>query len=266
MLLREVEYARPTSVAEALQALADHDGARALAGGQTLINVMKARAASPDVLVDLNGLPELSGIDLAADGTLTIGAMTTYAEICDSAEARARPILGEVCAQIADVQVRNRGTIGGNVCSNDPTNHLPPLMCAVGARMTILSQTGERTVPAEEFFVGVYLTAVGPGELLTSIAIPAGKHDGFAAVTLGADGTCIANAAASVADGSLRVALGCVDAVPVVVEADSPEAVRDAVRAANLNPPADVHASSEYRAHLAEVLAERAARQASERS
>ena len=131
--------------------------------------------------------------------------------------------------------------------------------------MTILSQTGERTVPAEEFFIGVYLTAVGPGELLTSIAIPAGKQDGFAAVTLGADGTCIANAAASVADGSLRIALGCVDAVPIVVQAGSPEAVRDAVRAANLNPPADVHASSEYRAHLAEVLAERAARQASER-
>jgi aerobic carbon-monoxide dehydrogenase medium subunit len=264
VLLREVEYARPTSVAEALAALAEHDGARALAGGQTLINVMKARAASPDVLVDLNGLDELRGIDLAADGTLTIGAMTTYAEICDSAEARARPILGEVCAQIADVQVRNRGTIGGNVCSNDPTNHLPPLMCAVGARMTILSPAGERTVPAEEFFVGVYLTAVGPGELLTSIAIPAGKQDGFAAVTLGADGTCIANAAATL-DGSVRVALGCVDAVPVVVQADSPDAVRDAVRAANLDPPSDVHASSEYRAHLAEVLAERAARQAADR-
>src|SRR5438128_902031 len=166
MLLREVEYARPASVQDALRLLSEHDGARALAGGQTLINVMKARAASPDVLVDLNGLEELRGIDLSADGTLTIGAMTTYTEIIESAEARARPILGEVCAQIADVQVRNRGTIGGNLCSNDPTNHLPPLMCAVGARMTIASQTGERTLPAEEFFLGVYLTAVGSGELL----------------------------------------------------------------------------------------------------
>src|SRR5919199_4466545 len=121
MLLREVEYARPGSIEEALALLAANDGARALAGGQTLINVMKARAASPDVLVDLNGLDELRGIDLAPDGTLTIGAMTTYTDIVDSAEARARPILGEVCATIADVQVRNRGTIGGNVCSNDPT-------------------------------------------------------------------------------------------------------------------------------------------------
>jgi aerobic carbon-monoxide dehydrogenase medium subunit len=267
MLLREVEYARPASVQEALRLLGDNDGARALAGGQTLINVMKARAASPDVLVDLADLSELRGIDLGADGTLQLGAMTTYTDIIESAEARARPILGEVCNQIADVQVRNRGTIGGNVCSNDPTNHLPPLMCAVGAQMTIASEDGERTVTADEFFIGVYLTAVGPGELLTKLTIPAGKHDGYAAITLGADGTCIANAAASL-NGSLRVALGCVDAVPIVVQPASTDeaAVREAVRGVGLTPPSDVHASSEYRIHLAEVLAVRAARQAAGRS
>jgi len=265
VLLREVEYAKPASVSDALAILRGHDGARALAGGQTLINVMKARAASPDVLVDLNGLAELKGIELAADGTLTIGAMATCTEIIESAEARARPILGEVCATIADVQVRNRGTIGGNVCSNDPTNHLPPLMCAVGARFTIAGESGERTVDASEFFLGVYMTAVAPGELLMRITIPAGKQDGFAAVTLGADGSCIANAAASI-NGRVRVAIGCVDAVPVVVEADSPDGVADAVRSANLMPPSDVHASSEYRAHLAQVLAVRAANQAAGRS
>ena len=265
MLLREVEYAKPGSVAEALELLAANDGARALAGGQTLINVMKARAASPDMLVDLNGLEELKGIELGADGTLSIGPMTTYSELIESAEARARPILGEVCAQIADVQVRNRGTIGGNLCSNDPTNHLPPLMCAVGAEMTIASESGERSVPAGDFFLGVYLTAVGPGELLTKVTIPAGKQDGFAAITLGVDGTCIANAAASV-NGSVRVALGCVDAVPVLIEASSVDEVGDAVERAGLQPPSDVHASSEYRAHLARVLAIRAARQAAGRS
>jgi aerobic carbon-monoxide dehydrogenase medium subunit len=286
VLLREVEYAKPGSVADALQLLAANDGARALAGGQTLVNVMKARAASPDMLVDLNGLEELRGIELAGDGTLTIGAMTTYTELMQSAEAKARPILGEVCATIADVQVRNRGTIGGNVCSNDPTNHLPPLMVAVGARMTIAGAAGvgstepagsggagsagagagivEREVPAGEFFLGVYLTAVGPGELLTRISIPAGKKDGFAAVTLGADGTCICNAAATV-NGDVRVALGCVDAVPVLVTADSTGGVADAVRAANLMPPSDVHASSEYRMHLAAVLATRAAEEAAAR-
>src|ERR687884_190685 len=93
---------------------------------------------------------EVRGIDLAADGTLTIGAMTTYTDILASAEARARPILGEVCATIADVQVRNRGTIGGNVCSNDPTNHLPPLMVAVGATMTITGAGAEREVAAND--------------------------------------------------------------------------------------------------------------------
>ena len=268
MLLREVEYAKPSSVEDALALLSANDGARALAGGQTLINVMKARAASPDALVDLNGLDELKGIDLASDGTLTLGAMTTYTEIADSAEAKARPILGAVCATIADVQVRNRGTIGGNLCSNDPTNHLPPLMVAVGAQMTIVSASGERVVPAEEFFLGVYLTAVGPGELLTKIVIPAGKGDGFAAVTLGADGTCIVNAAASVNDGGVRVAVGCVDATPVLLQPASTgeDVVREAVRGANLMPPADVHASSEYRTHLAEVLAVRAAAEAAERA
>jgi carbon-monoxide dehydrogenase medium subunit len=264
VLLREVEYAKPASVADALRLLAENDGARALAGGQTLINVMKARAASPDVLVDLADLGELRGIELSPDGTVEIGAMTTYAEIIASAEARARPILGEVCTQIADVQVRNRGTIGGNVCSNDPTNHLPPVLVATGASMTIAGQNGERTIPAEEFFLGVYMTAAGPGELLTKISVPPGKQDGFASVAIGADGTCIVNAAASLDGGSPRVAIGCVAAVPVVVEPESaePEAVKSAVRGAGLDPPSDVHASADYRRHLAEVLAARAVQQA----
>src|ERR671934_2099588 len=124
MLLREVEYVRPASVQEAVRVLSEHDGARPLAGGQTLINVMKARAASPDMLVDLQDLDELKAIELGSDGTLELGAMVTYSELMRSAEARARPILGEVCATIGDVQVRNRGTVGGNVCTSDPTNHL----------------------------------------------------------------------------------------------------------------------------------------------
>jgi aerobic carbon-monoxide dehydrogenase medium subunit len=266
MLLREVGYARPASLAEALELLRADEGARALAGGQTLINVMKARAGSPDALIDLNGLDELKGIDLGADGTLELGAMTTYTQVVESSEARARPILGEVCAQIADVQVRNRGTVGGNVCTNDPTNHLPPLLAALGATFVIHGSDGERTVSAEEFFLGVYLTAVASGELLTKIRIPAGRSDGFAAVTLGVEGTCIASAAASV-NGGVRVALGCVDAVPVVVTPSSADAdaVRAAVAEAALEPPADVHASSGYRRHLAQVLAVRAVQQASER-
>jgi carbon-monoxide dehydrogenase medium subunit len=263
MLLREVEYGRPASVQEALRLLAEHDGARALAGGQTLINVMKARAASPDVVVDLQDLDELRGIELGSDGTLELGAMTTYTEVIASAEARARPILGDVCAQIADVQVRNRGTIGGNVCSNDPTNHLPPLFVAVGATMTIAGAAGERTMSAEEFFLGVYMTAAGPGELLTKISVPPGKKDGFASVAIGKDGTCIVNVAASV-NGQIRMAIGCVDAVPVLVrpETADKDAVVEAVRAVAFDPPSDVHATAAYRRHLAEVLAVRAVEQA----
>jgi carbon-monoxide dehydrogenase medium subunit len=263
MLLSEVGYARPATLEQALAVLAEYPGARALAGGQTLLNVMKARAAAPDVLVDLSGIPELRGIGLGADGTLEIGAMTTYSELIASAEARARPILGDVCAQIADVQVRNRGTIGGNVCSSDPTNHLPPLLVALGATFAVTGPGGERAVPADEFFLGVYMTAAGPGELLTKITVPAGRSDGFASVPIGVDGTCIVNAAASL-NGGIRIALGCVAATPVVVEpaSDDPETVRTAVREAGLEPPSDVHASADYRRHLAEVVAARAVDQA----
>ncbi|MDX6506723.1 MAG: aerobic carbon-monoxide dehydrogenase medium subunit [Gaiellaceae bacterium] len=263
MLLSEVGYARPATLEQALGVLVEHPGARALAGGQTLINVMKARAAAPDVLVDLGRIPELKGIELSGDGTLELGPMTTYTELIVSAEARARPILGEVCAQIADVQVRNRGTIGGNVCSSDPTNHLPPLLVALGATLTVTGAEGERTMPAEEFFLGVYMTAAGPGELLTKITVPAGRSDGFASVPIGVDGTCIVNAAASV-NGGVRVALGCVAAKPVVLEPASADAdaVRAAVRDAGLDPPSDVHASAEYRLHLAEVVAARAVERA----
>ncbi len=269
MLLREVEYARPSSVDEALRLLGAHEGARALAGGQTLVNVMKARAASPDVLVDLNRLEDLRRISVSGE-TLQLGAMATCTQIMGSSEVEvSRPILGEVAAQIADVQVRNRGTIGGNVCSNDPTNHLPPLLVALDAAFTILGPSGERTVPVGEFFLGVYLTAVGEGELLTSIEVPAAGNaaDGFASITIGRDGTCIVNAAASLESGSPRIAIGCVDAIPVLVQpaAADEDSVREAVRNARLEPPSDVHASADYRRHLAGVCAVRAVKQAAER-
>src|SRR4029079_16048874 len=134
---------------------------------------MKTRVAAPELVVDLNGIDALRGIR-DDGGELVIGAMTTYSAIVDSAEvAAARAVIAACARTIADVLVRNRGTIGGNVCSNDPTNHLPPLMVAVGAKMTVLGKGGERDVPAEEFFLGVYMTAVGQGELLTKICIPA---------------------------------------------------------------------------------------------
>jgi len=282
MLLREVEYARPATVEEAISLLAEHDGARALAGGQTLVNVMKARAASPDVLVDLADLAELRTIAFSADqGSLEIGAMVTNTQLIASSEVEvARPILAEVAATIADVQIRNRGTIGGNVCVNDPTNHFPPLLAALGASFTIQGTGGERTVSAEDFFLGVYLTAVAEGELLTRISVPTrkpGTGDGMAGVTLGAHGTYIASAAATVGPDGPRIALGCVSSVPVRATAMeeslaagdySEAAVRAAAHGlgATIDPPSDVHADAEYRRHLAEVSAVRAVLQAAERA
>ena len=280
MLLREVSYARPGTVEEAIELLAQNDGARALAGGQTLLNVMKQRAASPDVLVDLGRLDELRTISVSG-ASLEIGAMTTLTSLIRSSEVDVtRPILAEVAATVADVQVRNRGTLGGNICVNDPTNHFPPLLVALGASMTIRNAGGERSVSAEEFFLGVFETAVGEGDLLTRISVPAagkGTGDGISGVTLGVHGTYIANAAASVADGSWRIALGCVAAVPsraTAVEGklsgtDVDEAsARAAVvgLGATLDPPSDVHASADYRRSLAETSTVRAVLQAVEKA
>jgi carbon-monoxide dehydrogenase medium subunit len=267
MLLREVEYARPESVDEAVRLLSSREDARALAGGQSLVNVMKTRVAAPELVVDLNRIAELRDVSTGANGELVLGAMVTYDELIRSEAVRAaRPILAEVALTIADVQVRNRGTVGGNLCVNDPTNHLPPLMATTGATMTIRALESERTVSADEFFLGVYLTAVQPGEMLTRVTVPAlttGEGDGWASVTLGKEGTGIVNAAATVKNGQARVAIGCVSAVPVVVEAEADEvSVRKAVADANLDPPSDVHASADYRRHLAQVLAWRATEQA----
>ena len=279
MLLPEVEYARPATVDEAVSLLATHDGARPLAGGQTIVNVMKARAGAPDVLVDLADLHELRSIGFSSDGRLEIGAMVTYAQLMASSEVEvARPILAEVAATIGDVQVRNRGTVGGNVCVSDPTNHLPPLLAALDATFTIRGQSGERTISSEEFFVGVYMTAVAEGELLTKVNVPAtsGAGDGFAGLTVGKHGTYIVNAAATVSGGAARIAIGCVSATPVratdmeerLAGGDfSEESARAAAvgLGASLDPPSDVHGSADFRRHLAEVSAVRAVIQAAGR-
>jgi aerobic carbon-monoxide dehydrogenase medium subunit len=279
MLLREVAYARPSTVDEAIAALAGNEGARALAGGQTLLNVMKARVASPEVLVDLADLEELRSIGFSADGLLEIGAMVTYAQLMASSEVDvARPIVAEVASTIGDVQVRNRGTVGGNVCVADPTNHLPPLFAVLDATFTVRGADGERAVSADDFFRGVYLTAVGEGELLTRVSVPPSKGagDGFAGLTIGKQGTYVVNAAASVSGDGVRIAIGCVAATPVRATAmeqklSEGDLSEDAVRAAadglgaSLDPPGGVHGSADYRRHLAEVAAVRAVLQAASR-
>lgn len=281
MLLSSVSYVRPSSLSEALQALEAHENARVLAGGQTLINVMKTRFATPEVVVDLAAVPALDTVEVGSDGSLRLGSMVTYDTIDRSGVVRqARPVIAEVATVIADQQVRNRGTIGGNICASDPTNHFPPLLVALGATMTIAGSDGERQVGAQEFFAGVYMTAVQVDEILTSIEIPApaaNQGDAFEALTIGNEGTAIVSLAVSLrCNGTIddaRVAVGCVSATPVVAQsvedaldgmAPTDENIENAVAGLGrmLEPPGDVHASAEYRCHIAEVLTRRAVKAA----
>src|ERR1035437_7267300 len=145
MLLESVEYVCPESVDEALRALGAVDGAAVLAGGQSLLNVLKNRVASVEVLVDISRVPELRTIERGADGSLAVGACVTYDDLDRSADVRqAHTVLADVAGHIEDQQIRNRGTIGGNCCLGDPTNNLPPLLVALDATMNIRAARGTR--------------------------------------------------------------------------------------------------------------------------
>jgi carbon-monoxide dehydrogenase medium subunit len=280
MLLETVAYARPDTVAEALELLSSTDAAAPLAGGQSLVNVLKHRVASVDLLVDISRLDELRGIQRTGEG-LEIGACVTYDELDHSEDVRAsHPLLADVAGHIEDQQIRDRGTIGGNCCLSDPTNNLPPLLVALSATMVIAGAEGQREVPAEEFFHGFFATEVGEGELLTRIRVPplaAGAGAGYSSVAVGADSKAIARAAAVVkGNGTIeeaRVVLACVSPIPVRhrgmedslrgarPEAGTIHAAAEAI-GADLEPLGDAHGSAEYRRAMARVTAERAVTQA----
>ncbi len=281
MLLESVAYARPDTVAEALQLLSGTDGAAPLAGGQSLVNVLKHRVASVELLVDISRLEELRTVESAADGSLQIGACVTYDELDHSEKVRAsHPLLADVAGHIEDQQIRDRGTIGGNCCLSDPTNNLPPLLVALDATMVIDSSSGRREVPAVEFFHGYFATAVAEGELLRSVKVPPMPGDGgsgYSSVAVGADSKAIARSAAVVRSngtiGEARVVLACVSPIPIrhrgMEEAlrgaeANPEAVRAAAEQIgdDLEPLGDVHGSAAYRREMARVVARRAVCQA----
>ena len=280
MLLESVAYARPGTVAEALQALASSEGAAPLAGGQSLVNVLKHRVAQVELLVDISRLEELRRIETRPDGGLEIGACVTYDELDQSEQVRlAVPLLAEVAGHIEDQQIRCRGTIGGNCCLSDPTNNLPPLLVALDATMVIETAGAQREVLARNFFHGYFATAVSEGELLRSIRVPplASAGVGYSTVAVGVDSKAIARAAAVVSgNGTIedaRVVLACVSPAPMR-HAGMEEALRGApatveiVRAAaqlvgdDLEPIGDVHGSAEYRRQMARVVARRAVMQA----
>jgi carbon-monoxide dehydrogenase medium subunit len=283
VLLEPVDYTRPATVEEALDALAATDGAAVLAGGQSLLNVLKNRVASVEVLVDISHLSELRGIERRADGALEIGACVTYDELDRSAEVReGHAILAEVASHIEDQQIRNRGTIGGNCCLGDPTNNLPPLLIALGATMNIQAARAVRPVPAESFFFSFFSTAVEQGEILRSITIPAlepGTAVGYQSLPVGGDSKALVRAAARVRAGAAiedaRVVLAVVGPRPVR-HAGMEERLRgapptaEAIAAASeaigdeLEPVSDAHASADYRRRMARVLARRAVSEAIE--
>ena len=276
MRLAATEYIRPTSVDGAVTALSSTTGARVLAGGQTLINALKHRAMAVELLVDVSRLEELRGIEIDVDGSARIGAATTYRELESSAELRAvQPVIGRVAGGTVDRQVRARGTIGGNACFADPASNFPPLLVALDAALAIRGADGTRTVPASEFFVGMFRTAVGRGELLTSVTLPppAGAAVGYESLLLAADSWALARAVAVVRGNGtvsdVRVVLGCVAATPVRALATesaltggpaSADAVTVAAAMASegIDPPSDAHATSSYRREMAAVMARRA--------
>ncbi len=272
------DYYRPKTVTEAVDLLRANRDARVLAGGHSLLPLMRLRLASPGALVDIGGLADLKGIQAGAD-FLTIGALTTHAMVAASeAVQRACPILAEAAAQIGDLQVRNRGTIGGALAHADPAADFPPVVVALGATLTATGATGQRRIAAESFFTDLFTTALEPGELLTSISVPtygAGTGGAYLKHRHPASSYAVVGTAALVTlkDGTCgRVSLVVVGATPTPVRARAAEqaltgqapdeaaiaAAAAKAAAAITDPLSDRYASGEYRVHLATVLAKRA--------
>jgi carbon-monoxide dehydrogenase medium subunit len=279
MIPAEFDYYAPTSVGEVISLLQQHGGeAKVLAGGHSLIPMLKLRLSSPPVLVDIGRIPELRGIT-RTNGTVTIGAMTTHAQVESSKELRDTfPIMAEAASVIGDPMVRNRGTFGGALAHADPAADWPAVALALGAQMRVIGPGGERIIPVDDFFVDMLTSALEPDEVLTRIDIPVSngktgmsyqkfQHpaSGYAVVgvatvvTLGADGAC----------QGCRVAV--TGAGP---RATRQTAVEDALKGQRLTPEliaqaseragegmdflGDIYASEGYRAHLTKVYTKRA--------
>ena len=285
MYATRFDYHRPRSLAEAADLLKKDPEARLLAGGHSLLPAMRLRLSVPTALVDLSGLKELGGIR-AAEGALVIGAMTTHAAVADSDVVRSScALLAETAAEIGDLQVRNRGTIGGSLAHADPGADYPTALTALGATIEA-GGAGSRKVPIEGFFKGLFTTDLRAGEILTAVHVPTyGKGTGGAYVKHRhpASSFAVVGVAAlvTVAGGkcaNVSLVVGGVAANPVRVKAaesaltgQAPGEAAIAAAAAHVagaiaKPLSDLYASGEYRVHLAGVLAKRALAKALERA
>lgn len=283
------EYLAPDSLEAALDVLARQGGdAKILAGGQSLIPVMNFRLAQPSLLVDLNRISELDFLRRGEDGGLRIGAMTRQRRLeRDPLVAEAAPLLREAAPWIAHPQIRNRGTFGGSLSHADPAAELPAVAVALRARLRLRKSGGERWVEASEFFAGLFTTSLEPDEILVEAAIPAlpprtgwaflevaRRHGDYAQVgvaalvTLGEDGRCREARLVYLSVGDAPVEareaarlLAGEEISPRAIEAAAEKASRD-----EMDPLGDIHATPEFKRHLAGVLTRRALRQAAERA
>lgn len=253
-------YHKPATVADAVKLLADPD-AKAVSGGHTLLPALKHRLNKPTALVDLSGIAEMKGIRKVGNA-IVIGALTRHVEVANSAEVKASiPALAYLASHIGDVQVRNRGTIGGSVSNNDPAADYPAAVLGLGATI----HTSRRKIAADDFFQGMFTTALDADEILTAIEFPIVDKAGYAKMKNPASRYVMAGVFVSKSGGTVRVAVN--GAAPCVFrQAEMEKALAanwsaDAV--AGVKQPADglnadIHGSAEYRAHLVGVMAKRA--------
>lgn len=262
----EFNYKTPASVSDAADMLSASEDGQLLAGGHTLLPTMKQRLAAPSDLIDLSGVSELRGIAVDGD-SVTVGAMTTHAEVANSEDVQsAIPALADLAERIGDPQVRNRGTIGGSIANNDPAADYPAALVGLGATVN----TNQRSIAADDFFVGLFETALNEGEIVTSVTFPAPSRAAYCKFPNPASRYAIVGVFVSEGSDGVRVAVtGAGGSVFRVAEMES--ALTDSfssssvenlkISDADLN--SDIHASAEYRAHLVTVMAKRAVAQIS---
>lgn len=259
--MQDFKYHRPGSVEDAAQALSAASDGTLMGGGMTLLPTLKQRLASPSDVVDLGGVAGLSGIS-EDGGNIVVGAMTTHAEVASNASVKAKiPALAALAEAIGDPAVRNRGTIGGSIANNDPAADYPAALLGLGATV----RTNKREIAADNFFTGLFETALAEGEVITAVAFPVPEKAGYAKFPNPASRYAIVGVMASTGPAGTRVAV--TGAGPCVFRASEMEAAlgggfsADAlsgasVPAGDLN--SDIHASADYRAHLVGVMARRA--------
>ena len=283
MYPNQFDYHRAASVAEAVELLSSLPDAKLVAGGHSLIPAMKLRAAQPAALVDIGRIPGLS--DISADGdSLVIGALATHASVADSAAVQGGcPMLAEAAAAIGDIQVRNRGTIGGSLAHADPGADYPAAMLALGAEITAVGAGGERTIAATDFFVDILTTALADNEVITSVRVPCAAGGAYlkhrhpassyavvgVAACVGMDGGNVGSCAIGINGVTGKAVLADAAAAALCggpASADRIAAAAGRVGDAFDEPLGDLYASGEFRAHLAGVYTKRALALAAERA